>query len=72
MSYIQLLVRNVRSREQGKQLTSRKWKIIDLASTTKNISFNIDKQFIEEINHSVEDFGAQIIVQLENVPRIKN
>ena len=45
---------------------------MDLASTTKKTSFNIDKQLIEETNHSVEDFDVQIIVQLENVPRVKN
>ena len=38
----------------------------------KKISCNIDKHFIEETNHSIEDFDVQIIVQLENVPRNKN
>ena len=35
------------------------------------ISCNIDKHFIEETNHSIEDFDVQIVVQLENVPRDK-
>ena len=34
----------------------------------KKVSCNIDKHFIEEDNHSLEDFDVQIIVQLENVP----
>ena len=34
----------------------------------KKLSCNIDKHFIEEDNHSLEDFDVQIIVQLENVP----
>ena len=34
----------------------------------KKVSCNIDKHFIEEGNHSLEDFDVQIIVQLENVP----
>ena len=38
----------------------------------KKISCNIDKHFIEETNHSIEDFDVQIIVQLENVPRDKD
>ena len=38
----------------------------------KEISCNIDKHFIEEPNHSVEDFPVQAIVQLENVPRDKD
>ena len=33
---------------------------------------NIDKHFIEKVNHSIEDFYIQIIVQLENVPRDKH
>ena len=28
----------------------------------------MDKHFIEETNHLIEDFDVQIIVQLENVP----
>ena len=32
----------------------------------------IDKHFIEETNHSTEDFDIQIIAQLENVPRDKS
>ena len=32
---------------------------------------NIDKHFIEETNHSIEEFDVQIIIQLENVPRDK-
>ena len=51
--------------------SSRKWKIIDLASKTKN-TCNIDKHFIEETNHSREDFDVLLIVQLENVPRDKD
>ena len=35
-------------------------------------SCNIDKHFIEETNHSIEDFDVQIVVQLENVPRDKD
>ena len=31
-------------------------------------SCNIDKNLIEETNHSTEDFDVQIVVQLENVP----
>ena len=38
----------------------------------KKISCNIDKHFIEETNHSTEDFDVQITVQLENVPRGKD
>ena len=38
----------------------------------KKISCNVDKNFIEETNHSTEDFDVQIIVQLENVPRDKD
>ena len=38
----------------------------------KKISCNIDKQFIEETNHSIEDFDVQIIVQLENILRDKD
>ena len=37
----------------------------------KKISCNIDEHFIEETNHSNEDFDVQIIVQLENIPRDK-
>ena len=47
---------------------SHKWQIIYLASKIKKISSNIDKNFIEETNHLIEEFDAQIIVQLENVP----
>ena len=38
----------------------------------KKISCNTDKHFIEETNHSTENFDVQIIVQLENVPRDKD
>ena len=40
-------------------------------SCTKNkkLSCNIDKHFIEEKKHSIEDFDVQIIFQLEKVPR---
>ena len=31
----------------------------------------MDKHFIAETNHSIEDFDVQIIVQLENVPHDK-
>ena len=66
MSYTQLLVRNVTSREQGKQLASIfGWQIIELASET---SCHIDKHFIEETKHSRKFFDAYISVQLENVP----
>ena len=38
----------------------------------KRISCNIDKHFIEALDHKIEDFDVQIIVQLENVPRDKD
>ena len=38
----------------------------------KKISCNINKQFIKETNHAIEDFDVQIIFQLENVPRDKD
>ena len=41
-------------------------------SKIKKITCNIDKHFIEERNHSTEDFDVQIIVQLDNVPRDKD
>ena len=41
-------------------------------SKIKKITCNIDKHFTEETNHSIEDFDAQIIVQLDNVPRDKD
>ena len=52
--------------------SSRESKITDLASKAKKISCNIDKQFIKETNHAIEDFAVQIIFQLENVPRDKD
>ena len=38
----------------------------------KKISCNIDKHFIEETNHSIEEFDVQITVQLENAPHDKD
>ena len=38
----------------------------------KKRSCNIDKHFIEEENHSLDDFDVQIIVQLENVSNNKD
>ena len=45
---------------------------IDFASKAKKVSCNIDKHFIKETNHSMEDFDVQIIAQLENVPPDKD
>ena len=47
-----------------------KSRMANYRSCIKNekVSCNIDKHFIEEDNHSLEDFDVQIIVQLENVP----
>ena len=38
----------------------------------KKRSCNIGKHFIEEENHSLDDFDVQIIVQLENVSNNKD
>ena len=35
----------------------------------KKISCNIDKHFVENLDHSLNDFDSQIICQIENVPR---
>ena len=33
---------------------------------------NRDEHFLEEANHSIEDFDVQITVQLDNIPRVKD
>ena len=35
-------------------------------------SCNIDKHFIEETHHSIEDFDVQIFIRLENVQHDKD
>ena len=71
MSNIQLLERN--KKQVVGETIDLKSRMVNCRSCIKNkkISCNIDKHFIEETNHSIENFDVQIIVQLGNVHVIK-
>ena len=50
---------------------SRMANYISCIKNQKKMPSNIDKHFIAETNHSIEDFDVQIIAQLEDVPHDK-
>ena len=52
-------------------ILKHEWLIIDLVLIIRK-DLVTDKHFIEEENHSLDDFDVQIIVQLENVPNDKD